>query len=389
MKLDKAIIGLFRKNAFLGSIIMQFPIVEDNNLQFPMGVNAKQISVNTKMIEKYELKQIVKMLAHESIHIFCKHVMRAKGKNPIIWNIAVDLITNKWCDELRFASIEGEVRFPLYCDKCNRVVISEYDVNESAEDIYNKIIKHKCFSEISDIGNYVKCEGFDKHELSDDLNSADEKRIDEIIRSAYHIAKIRGDLPNFITKYYENLVKSKVNWKIILSQFIDNLIINEYSWRRFNKKTFASGVLLPIEEKSEKIKVLISIDTSGSIEDDEYIDFISEVGNILKNFEVEGKVIMVDSEIKKVFDIDDKDNIIKQIKNRVGFGGTSHSPVYEYVEKLEEKPRVIINFTDGETELDKRFYNFEIPSIWVTTGNTNFIKEGFSHRIVKYERGKN
>ena len=98
----------------------------------------------------------------------------------------------------------------------------------------------------------------------------------------------------------------------------------------------------------EGLDAIVHLDTSGSTAGD-LADFLSEIksiASIVPNSHV--TVIQCDSSIQSVDDISaDFDKFEAK-----GFGGTSHSPVVDYINDMEEKPKVFVSFTDGWSDIE-------------------------------------
>ena len=131
------------------------------------------------------------------------------------------------------------------------------------------------------------------------------------------------------------------------------------------------------------VKCIIGIDTSGSIEDREFQEFISI---LYGNSEWLDMVIyFCDVEIQKEinfrdFSVDEVKSMFIELKNRPGYGGTSFTPVFEKAEQ-ETDLDFIIYFTDLEP--------FEWPKepntrvLWIARKSYQSIKPPFG-KVVWY-----
>ena len=75
-----------------------------------------------------EQKQFV--FAHEVMHVAFNHILRSKGRNQRLWNIATDSVINQILKNEKLPLTEGGVD------------IAEA-VNHSAEEMYEKLLKKK------------------------------------------------------------------------------------------------------------------------------------------------------------------------------------------------------------------------------------------------------
>jgi len=174
-------------------------------------------------------------------------------------------------------------------------------------------------------------------------------------------------MPNGLGILVDKLLNEKVNWKTLLYKYLTKTIPHDYSYSRPSKRSFSTGVYMPIMRK-ESIEIVVSLDTSGSIQGKELQDFMSEINGIAKSFNnLSMKLIVCDSEIKDVYTIGNgHSEEIAKLRIRGG-GGTSHKPIYDYVNKNLPNTRLLVNFTDGYTDLDE--LDESINTLWVICKN--------------------
>jgi len=200
--------------------------------------------------------------------------------------------------------------------------------------------------------------------LSDDelkkLQDLWKKRIVE----AETIAKQMGKLPANLERMFGNLLDSRINWKALLYRYITQEIPYDSTYARPSKKSESVGVYLPYQVK-ENIEIVIGIDSSGSITQEELTDFMSEMVAIAKSFaSIKMTVITCDSEIHEIYEVM---NGFSPTDIKIsGGGGTDAKPILKWIEKNKPYTKLWIYLTDGYTELN-------IPnsykSLWVITNN--------------------
>ena len=114
------------------------------------------------------------------------------------------------------------------------------------------------------------------------------------------------------------------------------------------------------------VDVVIAIDTSASMTEEELKYIISEISHILKGRNYSIEIIECDTQIVKIYSIDRFDKFDYDIK---GGGGTQFSPVFEHM--IENRQRyqdsLLVYFTDGhgEDRLSVKPINNKI--LWVIT----------------------
>ena len=138
-------------------------------------------------------------------------------------------------------------------------------------------------------------------------------------------------------------------------------IKENYSWARRNRR-YVSSIYMPSLYSEGLGNLTFAIDTSGSIEDDELQEMLSEIQGIQQVFNPETmKIIDCDSTIHEIHEIDQSTDIMS-LKFHGG-GGTSFQPVLNYVN--ENPTQALIYFTDLEGDFPDHPPGF--PMLWITT----------------------
>ncbi len=204
--------------------------------------------------------------------------------------------------------------------------------------------------------------------LSDQLGKDEGKDWKKILVDACTYAKQQGHLPAGMERIVGALLETHIDWKGLLYRYITNQIPIDYNWCKPSKKSYGTGVYMPGIEK-EHIDVVVAIDTSGSISPTELQMFMSEVVSIIRSFRnVDLTVIDCDCRINQVRNykqatITDALNI--KLK---GGGGTSHLPVFDWLNKNLPNAQLLIGFTDGYTSFPDKS-KVRVNTLWVVAGS--------------------
>jgi predicted metal-dependent peptidase len=200
---------------------------------------------------------------------------------------------------------------------------------------------------------------------------------------AASMAKMRGNLPAGMELQLGKLHEAKINWRNILRQQIQNAIPYDQTWNSPSKKSRATGYFMP-DYLRESIKVLVAVDTSGSIGEKERTDFISEISGMAKAFKTQIEMIFLTHDTEVHDDIRMENGKIAKIQEMKfhGGGGTSHDSLMEYIEKKHRDTKLAVFLTDGYSNLnDFNMDKFRFGKIFV-------ISEGGSDEQVKNKRCK-
>jgi len=198
-----------------------------------------------------------------------------------------------------------------------------------------------------------------------------EKNWGRILAEAYTHAKLIGREPAGFEREFGDIRKGRVNWRVILRRTIASKIPHDMTYARPNRKYIPLDLCLP-SYTGESIKVIDSIDTSGSISQKDLSDFVSEIYSISRSFhQVEHRILTHDVDVHDDVKVDSYSmNKLKNLKIHGG-GGTSHIPLYEYIKKKrlkrKENLQLLISFTDGFSQFPDR--KPDIETIFVLAGN--------------------
>ena len=147
------------------------------------------------------------------------------------------------------------------------------------------------------------------------------------------------------------MIKHPMDMKKELEKYLNTIKegyddITFFDQQRVNKLNLAgmTNVAMPISI-SRECKVFIGIDTSGSIEDKEYAEFVSILND---NVDIlSGVAILNDAKIQDRINIS-RDKIFEmkeKLKNRKGYGGTEFDEFFEEAQKQRDIDLIIV-FTD-------------------------------------------
>lgn len=356
---------------------------------------------NPDLLDKTSDKSILIVLEHEGMHLLNKHIPRllriianeitdimAKSKAEI-WNIAADCSVNAQANIREPINIAGR-DWPVCLPK--KYGLKEGEITES---YFLKLIKKSKKQQIpgpggeGDSGLGYPAGGLDNHknwQLSGvtDLNALSRK-IDsytqEVIKDSLKtFSQDRGNLPGYISDLIKDaLSPPKVPYYQIIRKLIRGTRLSKFkrSFTKINRKrtyVFAldDGILpaispFPGRTRDFTFKIVVLIDTSGSVPNSDVLEGLSGVKNIIeKDRHCHTTVIQVDTEVKDEYRVKKIRDIKFEAKGR---GGTVLGPGLERARELGCD--VCLAFTDGYTENINNIHKKRLPKkiIWAVTSN--------------------
>jgi predicted metal-dependent peptidase len=184
-------------------------------------------------------------------------------------------------------------------------------------------------------------------------------------------AKLRGKGSSLIDRIIGNLLEPKIDWRKRLFHFITKDLIVDFTMKRPGRRFHSTNVYTPSCIR-ENLEVLVAVDVSGSIGENEYNDFMTEVLGIANGFQqIKMRTIFWSTYVDEADDIEVTRNSMEKLLNHKvnNSGGTTMSCVKEYIETKGYQPRVIITLTDGYVESDPKIFN--CPHLFVLSKNNN------------------
>jgi predicted metal-dependent peptidase len=320
-------------------------IHEFDNKVSTAQTNGKVIKFNPDFFMSLPPEEQLFLLIHETLHVALMHTVRVNTRNPKRFNIAADHVINLMLLERRFKMPKNGLADPQY-------------KGMSTEEVYDLLP--------DDAGEDDFTMDLDGSEASEELTA----EIQDIVVRASIQSKMAGDkpgsIPDEIQIFLNKLLNPKLPWYKILRRYIQSTSKSDYSFQRPNRR-FMPDHYLPSLHSESLVDLAIAVDTSGSVSDEEFLVFISEMAGILKMMKPEKMtVIQFDTQIKEVTPVKDI-NALKNIEFR-GRGGTEIYPVMEWANT--HKPKVLIVFTDGDFYF--RGASTKVNTIWLIHNNPQF-----------------
>jgi predicted metal-dependent peptidase len=380
--IQKAKISLLLKEAFFGNLLMHLEIIPDTNIP-TFATNGKCIKYSPAYAKHLTRNETSGVLAHEVMHCVFKHHLTRGGRDHKLWNDAGDYCINP-------ILIESGLTLP------KRVLLDRRFTDMTTVQIYNILAAENPPKENpkdqsgggggqGDKGQDKKDQGGEGQsggnqnstaascgeiEDSPTLSQANgqeggeqESKIwnQRIIQAAIN-AKMAGKMPAGLDRLITGLLAPKVSWKEILWQFVQEVAQDDYSFLRPNRKYISEGIFLPSLYNETSLDIVVAVDTSGSISQDDLNQAASEISEIQNNLDATIYVVYVDAEFEGAQEFNPGDEVKLEAK---GGGGTDFNQPFEWVEKKQIDIACMIYLTDGYCS---RFPKVEpeYPVLWIT-----------------------
>ena len=346
--LRHAKIDLMTKSVFLSTICLSLKHLFTEDIP-TAGTNGLSIIYNPDFLTSLTAGERTGLLAHEVWHVAFSHLTRLGERDKVLWNKAGDYVINLMLSNSGYIIPTGGL-------------LDHRFANMSTEEVY-EIIKDEPQPEGE--GQEFFVDLLDPPEGTAPVDVGD--KITDIIIKAHlqsSIAnKAKGEIPSEIARMIDDLINPKLPWHQILVRFLSDMVKDDYTWMKPNRRYYPD-YYLPSQYSPTLGNIIVAIDTSGSVEQDELTEMLTEVASIKETFKPEKLTIIdCDSEIHNIHEIEKYDNIT-DIEFH-GDGGTDFQPVIDYCN--ENEPEVLIYFTDLYSDDVVDVGNY--PIIWICTSD--------------------
>jgi predicted metal-dependent peptidase len=402
-KLTRARTQLLLNQPFFGTLCLRLKLI--SGTVPTMATDGRRIIYDPTFVNSLQPAELEAVLAHEVLHCALGHHCRRGQRDPRLWNEAADLAINPLLVANGFSLPAGALIDPAY-------------YNLSAEEIYSRLMQRNDGSSSSPPAQSPRPQGAsggsatpqqgspsqqppepgsgDQSVQQDgsadagsngtavprpggfgevlDATEEDGKPASEAEKSrqqhewniaadqAMQSAKACGQEPANLDRPLSESRETKQDWRTILRDFIAARTPSDYRWSPPNRRYVASGLYLPSVEHAGLGTIVIGVDTSGSIGEDELEQFAGEISAISDEAQPEAiHVVYCDAAVQSSQEFGPSEPIHLEPK---GGGGTDFRPVFEWVDANRMAPVCLIYLTD----LCCHSYPPipEYPVLWVT-----------------------
>jgi len=220
-------------------------------------------------------------------------------------------------------------------------------------------------------------EGVDDHKFGDvvEMDADDLKKLEgEIDKALRQGGMLAGRMGATVPRVIGELLEPKVDWREVLREFVQSAMRgkDEYTWRKMSKPYLANDMYIPSMHSETMGELVVAIDTSGSIGNEQISEFATELASICDLCSPEKvRVLWWDTKVhgEQVFAGNYQD--IASMLKPLGGGGTHVGCVNDYMIKNSVNAEVLVIFTDGYVESEIK-WDVTAPTMWFVTQNGGF-----------------
>jgi predicted metal-dependent peptidase len=320
-KIQKAKSRLMLEHPYFGTIASSLSIELDEDIE-SFASDGERLRYNDDYFDSVGADGIEFALANGAMHKVLGHQSRIGERYEWLWQLATDYTINS-------ILLHNGLALPPNANFQDR-----FD-SMYAEEIYE--ILHL------EIPQEEQDQAQETYQSKKEQNSSHNDD-DELLEQIFQKMKAQGRLPKDIEYLLPEYFSNQIEWRDILYRYIASYAKDSFSFMPPNMKYLYRGIYLP-SLSSDLLRIVIAIDSSGSVDDRLLSIFIAEVESIVQqyiNFEID--IIVADSKIQSHRVFLSGEILEYTIKGR---GGTDFGVVFEYIDEQIDYPSMLLYFTDG------------------------------------------
>ncbi len=395
-KLAAARTRLILDKPFLGALVLRLPLVSaDPKWCQTASTNAKKIFYNKEYIDALDIQETQFVLAKQALHCALSHFSRRQHRIRHQWALACDYAVNPLLvnDGLKAPpgtllenSYEGMTAEEIY-HFIGELENEESDLDKHSQDEDNDDVhdlkqfeeeqqqdrKTQEFSEINPDNETNEIQGLASQpaELSpqeqEELSIQWQQRLAGAAQKAMQAGKLGGSMARLV----DFMLQPKLPWRMFLARYMTASARDDYSYSRPSSRRGDPAIFPSL--RSAQINVAVGIDISGSVDDKELNEFISEVNAIKGNMRARITLLPCDAQLANgaPWVYEPWENLVLPDSLKGG-GGTNFCPVFEWLDQQDQQdqqdqhPDLLVYFTDCQGTFPVTLPNF--PVIWLVKG---------------------
>ena len=374
--------------------------VEISDVMPTACTNGRDVIYGRAFVESLNNKELAFLVLHEAMHKAYRHLMvwqKIAKENPMLANLAMDYVINLQLVDYNKPDI---IQMPRDKEGNLMGALDEKYRGMDTKQVFD-LLKQETKDEPSD-GNGGSGSGgnepgsgspqpgqqdrkskcLDDHDWENAQEMTEEEKkglSDEVDRALREGAMLAGRMKGNLSKEINELLHPKVDWKEALREFIKTTMMgnDNSTWRRPHKRYIGMNIVMPSYRSAKIGRIVVGVDTSGSIGSSELSQFLGEVKSICNEVQPDGiDLLYWDSHVAKheAYNGNEIETLVETTKP-AGGGGTEPECVPQYMKKEALTPQCTVMLTDGF------FYGggcgdwsgVDSPVLWCVKGNKSFV----------------
>ena len=348
-KISQAKAKLLVDYPYFGTLASKLELLINDDLE-SFKSDGKKLEYREEYLGDLELCEIEFLLANGAMHQVLAHDNRKNNRSGWLWQMATDIAIN---DML----LQNGMNMPQGAQYRKRFS------GMYAEEIYAEL-KDDILREDENLE--YEADNADDVEQKENEKQEQEELLQEQLLAEEAISLLEsqmkmGEAPESMERFFDIEDFGKVDWRSELREALEQYFRDDYVMMPPSKKLLYQGIYLP-SCTSQTFRLVIAIDSSGSVDEALLNEFLSEVTFLMEqaeNYLID--VIVCDDKIHSHASFYSGEALDVKI---IGSGGTDFRPVFEFIENELDDLKLLLYFTDLEGIFPREAPAYEVK--WVT-----------------------
>lgn len=340
-KISQAKAKLLVEYPLFGTIASKLQLIENDDIQ-AFKSNGITLEYNSDFFHEISLAEMEFVFANGAMHASLAHESRKNGRSGWLWQLSTDYAVN---DML----VENGLERPYQAHYSKRFsgLYAEEIYAELKEDILRDELEYEA-DDINDVQN--------KNASEEIVQNQEEQLFEEFAKAVLDAQSKRDELPSGIGRFFNIAKEGKIDWRNELRVALERFHKDDFTQMPPNKKFLHLGLYLP-SSVSQRFKLVVAIDSSGSVDDELLSEFLSELNflmNTISSYEI--NLLVCDDKIRSHKIFYSGDILEADVK---GGGATDFRPVFEFIDKDVQDAKLLLYFSDldGTFPQDEPIYD--------------------------------
>ncbi len=362
-KLTKAKAKLMLEHPYFGTVASSLALEKNNDI-LTFTSDGVKMHYNSEYLERLSLEEVEFVMANGVMHTVLKHHERLGDRTKWLWQTATDYVVNAML-------VKNGLHLPEYAyfeEKFDGMYVEEVyemlraEMMDNAEHSMEQETEQIRDSDETGVENLhmqkehipdMNAEDTQEEQNADDKeealntpeNKEEQEEMKERLEQIFQKLKRQGNLPKDLELVVPEYFSHKVDWREFLYGYIATHAKTSYTFTPPNMKFLYRGIYLP-SMRSDLLRVIVAVDTSGSVDEALLATFLGEVSSMMQqypNYEID--LLTADAKVQSHKTFLPGEPLDYDIS---GGGGTDFRPVFEYIDQQIDYPTLLLYFTDGD-----------------------------------------
>jgi predicted metal-dependent peptidase len=394
-KLAAARTRLILEKPFLGALVLRLPLVAaDSRWCRTTATDARKIFYNPEYVEVLRPDETQFVLAHEALHCALSHFSRRQHRLKHRWDLACDFAINPLLigdgltpppgtlTESHFEGMTAEEIYPCLDDLSDQQDTLDQHVYDADEPDTGNRHANQGGQDRDDVpqagedaamrGSSQDSEGGGSHPsaprpppLSAQQREALGVQWQQRLAGAAQQAMQAGKLGGVMARMVDFLLQPQLPWRMLLARYMTAIARDDYSYSRPSSRRGDPAIFPSL--RSAQLNLVVALDISGSISEQEMGEFVSEIDAIKGQLRARITLLACDAQLSAdgpwLFEPWEDFELPSRFQ---GGGGTCFVPVFQWVDSQDMAPDLLLYFTDAQGEFPAIPPSYSV--LWLVKG---------------------